>query len=535
MATTKKGFIIDQSENKLLPITRAELVLDSKGHVALHSKEFLAQDGLPGLITSGERALINQLSGSGEGQNLADIYIKLDHINNGLKVNNTSVYFYDNAGSTPITITTTKDTNEDGSKTPTLDLSVQPDQTITIGLNTLNAAGLSASGILRSITVDKYGRVTAVSGSELTNEDIPQTLTGKVLSGATTSASEIANNDLAVVNKAYVDGKFDAINSVATGALVFKGTLSDKNSAQGVLNNNNCYYKVIGSFDIGKDYIYTGDNSTSAGMDITVKTGDTLIVKDGKFVYIPSGDEKETFITVGKKNETSILNKAQGEVTFTFDGPFTVTQGSGNIANISITEASDKTNGYLSADDYKKFNSYASQAATTYDGDISSDVKGAYKIGTLTVANYPYDIYGINNTYSLSLATGTYNQQNCPTLKFTENDSVYQYNIYGYNGINVEVDDKTLKLSSTNKVIESSEPYLNIINNHQFEIKIGSQDASTGEINSGLVDYEEFHNYKQSVFNGTVTFAVIENSLTDPNYNYSYGSDALTKAINVTI
>jgi hypothetical protein len=96
---------------------------------------------------------------------------------------------------------------------------------------------------------------------------------------------------LAVVNKSYVDDKFNTVNSIATGALVFGGTLSTDTSATGVLNNNNYYYKVTGSFTIKKDYVYTGDNSASAGMDIIVKTGDTLIVKDNKFVYIPSGDE----------------------------------------------------------------------------------------------------------------------------------------------------------------------------------------------------------------------------------------------------
>jgi hypothetical protein len=37
-----KGFIKDWQGNKLLPITRAELVLDVNGQIALHSAEFLA-------------------------------------------------------------------------------------------------------------------------------------------------------------------------------------------------------------------------------------------------------------------------------------------------------------------------------------------------------------------------------------------------------------------------------------------------------------------------------------------------------------
>jgi hypothetical protein len=36
--TTNKGFIKDINGNKLLPITRAELVLDSNGKIALTSE-----------------------------------------------------------------------------------------------------------------------------------------------------------------------------------------------------------------------------------------------------------------------------------------------------------------------------------------------------------------------------------------------------------------------------------------------------------------------------------------------------------------
>lgn len=531
MATIKKGFIIDQLENTLLPITRAELVLDSDGIIALNSKQFLAKNGLPGLVTATERALINQLSGSGEGQNLSDLYTKLDYINNGLKIDGTIVRFYNETTGTPINITSTLDDSEN----PTLALSVDNTNKISIGLNTLSQSGISASDIIRSVSVDKYGRVVAVSGSELTNDDIPQTLSGKILSGATTYTTDIADNEKAVVNKAYVDAKFDSVSTIATGSLIFGGTLSTDTSAAGVLGKENYYYKVTGAFTIKKENIYTGDNSVTAGMDIMVKIGDTLIIKGGKFVYVPSADEKETFITVGKDNETPILNKAQGEVIFNFDGPFIVTQGSGNTANISITQASDKTNGYLSADDYNKFNSYASQAPTTYKGEFSADDEGSYKIGTLTVADRPYGIYGINNTYSLSLITGIYNQENCPALKFTENNNDSFYNIYGYNGINATIDGTTLKLSATNIVDVNSSNYLEILENYKFKVKIGRYDDSNNVIIPGLVDYTEFHEYKQEVFNCTVTFASIENKLTDTNKTYHYGSDALAIAIAVEI
>jgi hypothetical protein len=61
-----KGFIKDWQGNHILPITRGELVLDVDGNVALASNQFLAGslkdangNGLPGLITAAERAMLN--------------------------------------------------------------------------------------------------------------------------------------------------------------------------------------------------------------------------------------------------------------------------------------------------------------------------------------------------------------------------------------------------------------------------------------------------------------------------------------------
>jgi hypothetical protein len=54
----------------MLPITRGELVLDANGNIALTSDLFLAGkftdadgNGLPGLITAAERAMLNGAGG----------------------------------------------------------------------------------------------------------------------------------------------------------------------------------------------------------------------------------------------------------------------------------------------------------------------------------------------------------------------------------------------------------------------------------------------------------------------------------------
>ena len=92
MGTITKGFIKDWNGNKMLPITRGELVLDVEGNVALTSSLFLAGTfkdaqgkGLPGLITAAERAMLNGAS----GQNIVDLYSKLEHINAGLSFGGT--------------------------------------------------------------------------------------------------------------------------------------------------------------------------------------------------------------------------------------------------------------------------------------------------------------------------------------------------------------------------------------------------------------------------------------------------------------
>lgn len=47
----KKVILKDQKNVEILPITRAELVIDSDGNIALHSEQFLATDSQPGLTS----------------------------------------------------------------------------------------------------------------------------------------------------------------------------------------------------------------------------------------------------------------------------------------------------------------------------------------------------------------------------------------------------------------------------------------------------------------------------------------------------
>ena len=58
----KKGFIKDQNNIEILPITRGELVLDSSGRQALHSTEFLATNSQPGLMSPADKTKLDGIS-----------------------------------------------------------------------------------------------------------------------------------------------------------------------------------------------------------------------------------------------------------------------------------------------------------------------------------------------------------------------------------------------------------------------------------------------------------------------------------------
>lgn len=176
MAITK-GFIKDWKGQRILPITRAELVLDQNGNPAFTSALFEAgrvnADGSVnqyGLISAAERALI---TGASTGQGISDIYTKLGQINSGLYFNNTALKFYDADGkATPIKV------NSIGDGALAITLSGNE---VNLGLTDLKVASTITGQILKNITVDNFGRVTAVSGGALLDSEIPDTLTGKKL------------------------------------------------------------------------------------------------------------------------------------------------------------------------------------------------------------------------------------------------------------------------------------------------------------------------------------------------------------------
>lgn len=544
--TVYKGFINDWAGRTLLPITRGELVLDSDGKIALQSDQFLAKDGHAGLVTSAERALISSLTSAGGAlEQVADIYAKLSYLN-VLTFNGVAVNYYK---------TITSGTTSETTPTP---IKIVSDGSIGIAVNTINnevtfsLPVLQQNGtkieatIIRNVTVDKYGRLTAVSGSNLTNDDIPDTLSGKTLQNCTTSGDPTTN--ASVVNKGYVDSKFDNISLITTGALKFGGPLSTNATALAALNDPNKlnhYYKVTGSFTIHKDYL--NDQLGIVGDELTVKAGDTLIIyanPTAKFVYIPSADEITTVAVTTDEASSPEFPSYAGNVVLKFNNIFKVAKQD-NKAYITLPAASKDGGGYLTKNDWVKFNSYATQLSTTYEGKFDSGV-GVYEIGTLTIGEVPHVIYGKYSESSISLENGTgtdveYN----PILQFTTTgQNAVNITIKGVNGIVTKKNGNTLEIGAANEIIEQDVPqadarkvkYLTLTNGYKFGVQIGSANSDGTVAQDGLTDFSQFNVLVNKVKFTTVFEAITYSLNGEANVNqYRYGNDKLKAAINVTI
>lgn len=536
--TTNKGFIKDWLGNYILPITRGELVLDVDGNAAFQSEHFLAKDGHPGLITAAERAM---LTGGTSGSGITDLYTKLGYINSGLSFGGSAVNFYNSDGdATPIRVVS--------SGTNKISISVGTDNTVNLGLAALTTADTSVSNILKSITVDRYGRVTAVTGAALTNAEIPSTLTGKtlvngVLTNCTTSSTEIGTDAKAVVNKSYVDTKIQEITGLATGALKFGGPISDATTATSYLTNKsywNQYFKATAEFNLSTSDLY--DTAGITGSTVKIKVGDTLITyaanisdTSAKFVYVPSGDDITTITVDGDNNASPAVLNQVGNVTLKFSSLFSVVNNptGSKTAYISIPVATSTQNGYLSKEDYAKFSNYATTLKVEYAGEIAEGSTGSYKIGTLTIGTTTSAIYGKNNVSALTLTNGTTNAYN-PILKFTETGVAdVKFTFTGLNGIKTKKNGNAIEFTAANEVATDSTKYLEIESGYKFKVKIGSVENNT--VTNGLTDYDEFSTFRSNVLTKTTVFEVISNSLTDTSKDYYYGSTDLKTAITLTI
>lgn len=549
---TNKGFIKDYDGNILLPITRGELILDSAGQMALTSALFEAGKTINGVQNAygliGAKEL-QMLKGGGDGQSIADVYEKLGYINTGIKVGSNVLSFYDAAGdATPISFAA-----GEGIAIGTAN------NVITAALAEItvtNTNSKTANYVVKSVTVDKYGRVTEVVNEKLTNAEIPaelsdKTLVNAVLNNATTHADLTAtSSDSAVANKKYVDAKFDQVNQVATGALHFKGPLANATDAKNVLvdTNENAYYKATQNFLLSASLVQHNTQTENSDGKIQVDKGDTLIVLlvDGsyKFVHVPAGDDITT-ISV-KKDGVSYdgWGPFMDNVTFNYNAPLSVSV-TGQQIDISIPAANNSTNGYLSSTDYTTImNAVTNLGKTKYTETVTSTSAGAYKLGTITVGTQDYDVYGQNNTSAFSLEQNNNKNEN-PILKFVESGvsaTTVQIAIEGSNGIKAEKSGNSIKLTAVNTIDPESTHYLET-NGYVFGVKFGS--GASNKVTEGLVKYSDYIVTKEKAVNAISILAasqpiILSGSLlsaaTDADgKTYKYGNTALVEAITLTI
>ena len=530
--TTTKGFIKDWNGNRLLPITRGELVLDSKGFMALASEEFLAGvhkdaagKGLPGLITAAERAMLTGTS----GQTMSDVYNKLGYINSGLKVGEASLHFYDATGATPISIV--------GSEGVTVGIA---DNTLNVSLTSVLADTVNIeNGIVRNITVDKYGRVTAVSSGALLDADIPQTLTSKILSGCTVLAAP--TTDLGIVNKKYVDEKVAISNGIATGALKFAGAIGTttelNNIWTGISDRLNNYYKVTPTetLEISVDKLHYPPKASGT---ILLKTGDTLIVYKNpdtnltKFVYIPSADDITSLSVYG--NSVVKMENKIGNVGLNFSEVFDVTSAD-NIATITLKKASASDSGYLSKEDYAKFAGYETGLAVSYTPTITNAVDGHYTIGTLTIGGKDTVVYGKNSESGLTLENNSEGTAVDPRLKFTETGKQDTYiNIKGGAGVvATKTDDSTITLTTN---IQSGNTSYITASGNTVNAVIGKFNSEVeGGYENGLVDFGTFSALANKVAQVTEVIAYSLVGEATQTEKYKYGSGDLVAAVTLSI
>lgn len=527
--TTIKGFIKDYNGNPLLPITRAELVLDKNGKQAFHSSEFEAKlpdessdfPGLPGLITAAEKALIHTLDGNSGSGTISEIYSQLNTLfNAGIKVNNATLSFYDdNKQATPVTFINSANialTNTGNA--------------ITLDLVSKNL-GKTVETIVNKIQVDEFGRVINVDGSNTLTE---VTITNGVVSTSITTDS----GDLAIANKSYVDSKFNTANMVASGALKFDGIITDSDKLDEIWNSINTkvnyYYKIGFEGLISANRFYDGKAKS-------VKLGDTLIVyqnNDTKFVHIPSGDEPITSITVKDSSNKGIANTI-GSVEFDFATPFVATKKDTSKVEISLpTLGADNEVGVglLSRTDYENFKTYSAKSIQ-YTPTITAESPDHYKIGDIDFGNDSRAIYGQNTTYTLGLINGYESGEDVvknPKLVFTPSSgSASTIQFIGSDGLRIEKNNNDIKFTPN---ITTTTPDYIVTNGSVVDVILGKV-GTNGIVENGLIDYQTTVNYVTAVHQTAAHFTAIPDSLIgqETEDTYCYGGSNLISVITVEI
>lgn len=501
---TLKGFIKDYEGNRLLPITRAELVLDANGYIAMHSEQFEAavpdpsnseDKGKWGLISPTDLALVRTLQSGSTGngtiatiqQQLAALYSNL-----GLKVGDASVKFYDQNTYSDIIL---KGDNN-------ITVSTAAGNVIQFALNTVTTTTTGESGVITAITTDGYGRVTSITKSP--------SLSGLSLQNSTITMSE---DDASIASKKYVDEKFNTANNTALGALKFGGVIPTQteldNIGLALTSNVNSYFKIgQDNLKLKSQYILGGSS------DIILKAGDTVIVHTNNegtgFVYIPSGDEPITTLTIQDETNGKVEN-AVGAVTLKFASPFVVNKQSDTTASISLpylSSTSAAEYGLLSKREYDEFKQYSAKSMS-YTASVVAASPDSYQLGQISFGEENgTPIYGQNTRYTLGLNNGYAEGSNVakdPKLTFTPSSGeATEIQFKGTTGLEITKSDNTIQF--TPNITSATKEYL-IAEGSQVGVVMGK--VEDGKVVNGLIDYNTALGFATQVHETSVKFEAI--------------------------
>lgn len=496
-----KGFITDINNNTILPITRGELVLDGNGKVALHSSEFAADENQYGLLSNEHYKVLQSLGSSNDpnADSLAAIATKLTAINDGIQVGNTTLHFYDtNIQSTPIIFTSSD----------TVILTAETGNKITASLKPLQDNPTATENVVANVTVDEYGRVTQISPTTA--------LSGVNLIGCTSEQVLDTASEAAIVNKKYVDDRFNGISAISTGALKFKGPVQTSEGIETLLEEG-AYYLAANVLENLEARLFHGKTQ-----EVTVNRGDTLIAHSMqgalKFTIIPSGDDGTYINLSDSANGKTIIGVGTSNIALA--SPFVLKNDTvSNITTISIPEANTSTAGIISSELYNKI-LQATAKSMSYDQIVT----GGLTIGQITIGDgteTPIDIQIPN--YSLKYDNNV--------IKWSGHDNE-KLNIKFEGGLQSthSSDTCTVNLVTDNKYLKVENGVLTAI------ISKSENNAFT----PGLIDNELFSNCT-AVLATAAYYKPISKSLNnnelenDGRTNYQYGSDHLRAAIKVTI
>lgn len=200
--------------------------------------------------------------------------------------------------------------------------------TLKITVDGVATDNIAVRGLGSAAYTNSNAYATAAQGTLAANA-MPKS--GGTFTGAITLSADPAAN-MQPATKQYVDKQITD-KLAASDAMVFKGTVGTSGTAttlptSGIVKGDT--YKCVSAITVDVAASYTGSA-------VTTKTGDLVVAMDSsKWIVVPSGDERETFIKYSKT--------ACDLTTDAKSGTITLAEGATKQVDDTIAAASKSTN-----------------------------------------------------------------------------------------------------------------------------------------------------------------------------------------------